>query len=191
MKKTVFTKSVLRVLPLGLLFIIVGLTSCNNDISEDSNKEKDSLVISDSLNGQFSPLKSVEKLYVGEKATEVLNKIFDENNPLLKELETQKAYVIKSEEDLMQICPKQVDAPSLDFEGKCLVFASIETTSISDEILNNSLMRVEDEEEYEFHVVIQKCRDCWTAIGKKFPYGLYDVESDSIKSIILKVEEPS
>ena len=50
MKKTVFTKSVLRVLPLGLFFMVVGFASCNNDLnmgnglSLNSNSPADSLV---------------------------------------------------------------------------------------------------------------------------------------------------
>ena len=49
MKKEVLTKSILRVLPLGLLFLITGLISCNSDfdirtgLSLNSNSPSDSL----------------------------------------------------------------------------------------------------------------------------------------------------
>lgn len=50
MKKTVFTKSVLRVLPLGLFFMVVGFASCNSaldtgtSLSLNLNPPADSLV---------------------------------------------------------------------------------------------------------------------------------------------------
>ncbi|MBR5728584.1 MAG: hypothetical protein IKX61_00015 [Prevotella sp.] len=50
MKKTVFTKSVLRVLPLGLFFMVVGFASCNSaldtgtSLSMNLNPPADSLV---------------------------------------------------------------------------------------------------------------------------------------------------
>lgn len=36
MNKTVLTKSVLRVLPLGLFFVVMGLASCNSELDTDT-----------------------------------------------------------------------------------------------------------------------------------------------------------
>ena len=163
MKKNVFiVKSMLLILPFNLLFVVVGLTSCSSEL---------------------------EGIGIDNQTEVTLKRIFNENNPLLRNLESQKVYIIKNEEELNQIRPENVEKPSIDFEGKCIVFASVKTASISDRLLGSSLCRVKGRNEYEFKVVIQKSQNGYTAIGIVFPYGIYEEEPESLEQIELRIEE--
>lgn len=95
--------------------------------------------------------------------------------------------VIRSETELMNICPDNVEVPSIDFSKNCIVYASVTTASISDELVSNKLYYSKDSKTYIFDVCIQHCIECFAAIGHVYPYGIYKISPTSINDIELKV----
>lgn len=125
----------------------------------------------------------------------LLDEIFSKSNPKLYSdhvqncsLSTDKPiFIIKSESELESICPDNIEIPIFDFSNNCIIYSHIQTPSVSDEILYTELAFQENSNLHYFIVSIQKCTDCWDAIGECFPYGIFSVNPTEIRNAELKL----
>lgn len=138
----------------------------------------------------------ISPVVLDEDVTDRLNEVFNGNNAKLRLFGNQNisssidkpVYIIQSERDLESICPNNIDFPKIDFSKCCIIYSSIQTSSISDELLATSLYFSKERNMFYFNVSIQKCVDCWTSIGYLYPYGVYSLSPLSISNIELIID---
>jgi len=116
-----------------------------------------------------------------------LDAIFTLNNPKLQNLYGSfgdSIFIIQNVKELMDICPDNVEVPSVDFSKNCIIYAHVVTSSISDELLSSNLYYNKDNNSFLFEICILRAPAGWTAIGQFFPFGVYQA-SPNIKNIKL------
>jgi hypothetical protein len=98
---------------------------------------------------------------------------------------TDTVWIIKSQSDLADFT---TCTPSLtiDFEKYMFLVSSINSPSISDSITNTVLKQHSGTLIYEVH--LEKCTECWDALGKHWAWGVYPKSEIEKISLDPKIE---
>jgi hypothetical protein len=101
-----------------------------------------------------------------------LDGIFSENNTLVKDVRSDTLLIINTKEEFLQVCNNTAYS-QIDFQNQCIVWGKIQTSSISNKILNKRLFACSSSDSYKYEVVIDKCTECWTAIGSLYFWDIF------------------
>ena len=129
---------------------------------------------------------TISKLQLDTPDVYLLDFIFDSSNPKLRNIGEDTVYTISSKEELLNLCPEELQCPNIDFSKSGIVYSVIKRPSISDEVVTSELIYDKEFDALNFVVTIQECSDCWDAIGYVYPYGVYE-KSYIQKPIKLKI----
>ena len=126
----------------------------------------------------------VPQVQLDEESADCLRVIFSyEQNNKLREFANFQPIIVRSEEELQSLCPEYLTAPKLDFANQCLIFVPIETSSISDEWIDMQLYRIDKKRNFNAVINMFKCRECYTAIGHFYPFGLFDISPKEVSNV--------
>lgn len=136
-----------------------------------------------------------EKITLSDEDKAALDQIFSEGNGAIRD------YVIKAEEfrdahtiveiigskkELLAISPKGVKLPDLDFNKYCIVWAGVQTGSSGNSFTSADLVDLGNGE-YVFRCTIRiSSINCM--IGYVFPYAVYSIPKEQIKSLEKKIK---
>lgn len=124
-----------------------------------------------------------QSVSLNNEDTDRFNHIFDRSNELLKNYAPFQLVVVSTKEQLRSICPPSIALPEIDFTQQCLIFAPIELSSISDQLISSSLYRDPINKCFEYIVDIQKCTNCYTAMDCKYAFGIYPITYENIQNV--------
>ena len=151
----------------GILFLSVMLLSfgCDNngDLSKDGNGKNEDC----SWN-------AVESVLLSEDLNIKLNTVFSEQNQLLKNVIGDTiVFVINNEQDFLKVCDDQAIISAMDFEKYSIVWGRVLSSSISDKIARRQLFECPEYTRYKYDIAIEKCVECWTALGYLYFWDVY------------------
>ena len=153
-----------------------------------------------------------EKITLSDEDKAALDQIFSEGNgairdyviPLLSRDDCEKCRegkhkdltersnshtiveIIDSKKELLAICPDGVKLPNLDFKNYCIVWAGVQTPSSGNSFTSADLEDLGNGE-YVFRCTIRiSSINC--AIGYVFPYAVYSIPKEQIKSLEKKIK---
>ncbi|WP_445956400.1 hypothetical protein [Yeosuana sp.] len=135
------------------LYISTLLLNCSN--SDDSCEWKliEPVFISNDING------------------DLINDIFSENNDKLNDID-RNLLIINNEQELSEIYDGENNL-GINFEKYFLIGGKFQTSSISNEILNEALFKRDYNSTYKYEITVKQCSECFTAIGNLYYWKIY------------------
>jgi hypothetical protein len=127
----------------------------NTDLSEDGNGKNEDC-----------NWNTVESVLLSEDLKIKLNNTFSEQNRLVNNIAGDTiVFVINNEQDFLKVCDNQAIISGMDFEKNSIVWGRVLSSSISDKIARKQLFECPEYTRYKYDVKIEKCVECWTALG--------------------------
>jgi hypothetical protein len=117
---------------------------------------------------------AVESVLLSEDLNIKLNTVFSEQNQLLKNVIGDTiVFVINNEQDFLKVCDDQAIISGMDFEKYSIVWGRVLSSSISDKIDRKQLFECPEYTRYKYDIAIEKCVECWTALGYLYFWDVY------------------
>lgn len=101
----------------------------------------------------------------------LINDIFSENNNKLNDIDS-KLLIITDAQELSEIYDGENNL-GIDFEKYYLIGGKFQTSSISNEILNEALYRCDFNSTYKYEITVKQCLECFPAIGNLYYWKIY------------------
>ena len=131
---------------------------------------------------------TVETVLLSEDLKIQLNHTFSEQNQLVKKIVGDTiVFVINNEQDFLKVCNDQTIASGMDFEKYSILWGRVLSSSISDKIDRKQLFECPEYTRYKYDIAIEKCVECWTALGYLYFWDVY-LKKINNENIILTVK---
>jgi hypothetical protein len=131
---------------------------------------------------------AVNPVSVSDSFKQELDDVFSENNEIVKNIEGDTLlFVINNDQEFREIGHiGGLSSQAVDFANQTVVWGKILTSSISDKISDKQLSVCSSTNEYKYEVIIEKCTDCWTALGYLYFWGIYPkkINAEDISLVI-------
>jgi hypothetical protein len=115
-----------------------------------------------------------------------LDSVFSESNELVKGLPDSVVFIINDKESLLKICDNSEVCSQIDFDNQSILWGKLQTSSISDKIVQNRLSVCSDRPLYKLEIVVEKCTECYWAISTLYYWGIYQEKMDE-ENILLSI----
>jgi hypothetical protein len=121
---------------------------------------------------------TVNPVPVSDIFKQELDHVFSENNEIVKNIEGDTLlFVINNEQELKEIgYIGGLSSQAVDFANETVVWGKILTSSISDKIFDKQLSVCSSVNNYKYDVTIEKCTNCWFALGYLYFWEIYPVK---------------
>jgi hypothetical protein len=146
------------------------------------------LAESDNIKNEDCTWNTLEPVLLPENLNIKLNTVFSEQNQLVKNVAGDTiVFVINNERDFLKICDDQAIISGMDFEKNSIVWGRVLSSSVSDKIDRKQLFECPEYTRYKCDVAIEKCVECWDALGYLYFWDVYPQLANN-ENIILTVK---